>query len=310
MKGWGELALLGAVVTACWLRTPVGALIHNGVAALRGEATRPVLAHFDTRLPDHLEDSLSEAVQERGVAAVDLPPGWTPALHLAVVSHLGDSAADALMKAPMDDPEQALETWAVGAALRDRAIRRARAAGELEPERYGAHRRFLPDSQIARADRAVSEVMSLAVALDLSWPVEPELKLGSPFGWRISPISHKRAFHNGLAIGLRKGHPIHAAAEGRVTRSSFDPVSGNAVVIAHGHGVSTSYCHGSELHVKKGEQVKRQALIMDAGSTGNSTGPHLHYVVRIGGRAVDPAIFHPSQGRAVSEKSFQPPKGS
>jgi murein DD-endopeptidase len=310
MRGWAELSLLAAVVAACWLRTPVGAIAHNGLASLRGEPTRDLLAHFDTRLPDHLEDTLSEAASIRSVATSDLPPGWSPALHLAVVTHLGQPAADALLEVSMEQPERALETWAVGEAQRDRAIRRARAAGALEPERYQAHRRFLPEREIARADRAVSEVMSLAVALDLSWPVEPGLRLGSPFGWRISPISHKRAFHNGLDIGLRQGHPIRAAAEGTVTRSGFDPVSGNAVVIAHGHGVSTAYCHGSALRVGKGERVDRQALIMDAGSTGNSTGPHLHYVVRIDGRAVDPAIFHPSQGRPLSDASFQPPKGA
>jgi len=311
MKGFTELLLLGAVCTACWLRTPVGAMIHNGVAMLRGQPTRELLAHFDTRLPSRMQQTLVLAVDERdNGASVALPPGWTPVLHLAVQSHLGAQAATELMAMPMDRPVEALEIWAVGEELRDRAIRRAASAGEPDPELLEAHRRFLPAIAATRADEAVSEVMSLAVALDLSWPVDPSIRLGSPFGWRDHPILHKRTFHSGLDIGLGTGHPIRAAGSGTVTRSHADPVSGRAVIIAHGHGVSTSYCHGSALHVEKGQRIDDQALIMDAGSTGRSTCPHLHYTVRIGGRAVDPAIFHPSQGKCVSESSFAPTKDS
>lgn len=309
MKGWAELMLLGAVCTACWLRTPAGALIHNGVQLLRGEPTRELLAHFDTRLPSRMEQTLVDAVEEmsQGVVA-DLPPGWSPALHLAVRTHLGQAAVDALTGQPMEHPEQALETWAVGEDLRERAIRRAWAAGEPEPERFEAHRRFLPAEAASRADEAVRDVMSLTTALDLSWPVDPEIKLGSPFGWRIHPVTGKRAFHSGQDIGVAKGHPIQAAASGTITRAHADPISGQAIIIAHGHGVSTTYCHGSELLVKKGEQVERQYTVMAAGSTGRSTGSHLHYTVRINGRAVDPAIFHPSRGKTVSDDSFAPPK--
>ncbi len=309
MRGWSELLLLGAVCTACWLRTPVGALIHNGVALLRDQPTRELLAHFDTRLPSRMEQTLVDAVEGLTEGTVpELPPGWTPPLHLAVHSHLGQGAVEALQGADMSKPEVALETWAVGAELRERAIRRAWAAGEPEPERYEAHRRFLPAEAAARADEAVRDVMALSTALDLSWPVDPDIRTGSPFGWRTHPVTKKHSFHSGLDIGLATGHPITAAAGGTVTRSHADPVSGQAIIISHGHGVSTVYCHGSALHVSKGQQVERQALIMDAGSTGRSTGPHLHYGVRIGGRAVDPAIFHPSKGGAVSDDSFAPPK--
>ncbi len=311
MKGWAELLLLGAVCTACWLRTPVGAIGHNVVAWTRDQPGRDLLDHFSTQIPPRVDRALRLALAEReGGELPDAPAGWTPALHLAVRAHLGEDAATQLEALGMSNPEAALEIWAIGADLRTRAIWRAKAAGEPRPELLEAHRRFLPAEQAAKADKAVSEVMSLATALDLAWPVPTETRVSSPFGWRQHPTLNKRRFHEGVDLAVPVGTPIWAAGSGIIQRAKQDSVNGKYVVVEHGHGITTAYCHGDDLHVSPGQTVQRGQEVMDSGNTGRSSGPHLHFGLRIDGRAVDPAVFLSSDstvGSARASGSFAPP---
>src|SRR4029434_3586145 len=86
------------------------------------------------------------------------------------------------------DPDRALEKWAIGADARDRAIGRATASGSATAERYEVHRTFLSNDDRRKADRAVADVLALATALDLSWPVDPDAPVASPVGERRHPI--------------------------------------------------------------------------------------------------------------------------
>lgn len=113
----------------------------------------------------------------------------------------------------------------------------------------------------------------------------------SPFGARPSPFTGKRSFHAGLDIGARNGAGVYAASGGTVLSAGWQAELGRAVVVDHGFGLITTYGHMSRILVKKGDVVGRGDLLGRVGSTGRSTGSHLHYEVRINGATVDPARF-------------------
>jgi murein DD-endopeptidase MepM/ murein hydrolase activator NlpD len=125
----------------------------------------------------------------------------------------------------------------------------------------------------------------------LMWPVSGPITCG--FGWRIHPISHQREFHTGIDIGVGYGVAIHAADGGKVIFATYNGGYGNCTVIDHGNGVSTLYGHQSRLAVSYGQSVQRGQVIGYVGSTGYSTGPHLHFEVRRSGQPVDPLGYLP-----------------
>lgn len=113
----------------------------------------------------------------------------------------------------------------------------------------------------------------------------------SSFGWRIDPFTGGTAFHEGLDFPAPTGTPIVAAAAGVVIAAEFHPQYGNMLEIDHGNDIVTRYAHASQLYVKVGDIVKRGQHVADIGTTGRSTGPHLHFEVRIRGAAQDPRKF-------------------
>lgn len=125
----------------------------------------------------------------------------------------------------------------------------------------------------------------------LAWPVNGEIT--SPFGWRVHPIWGTQIFHAGLDIGADYGEPVHAADSGTVVYAGWMGGYGNAVMIDHGGGMVTLYGHNSSITVGEGEQVSKGQTIALAGSTGNSTGPHCHFEVRIHGEVVSPLQYLP-----------------
>lgn len=309
MKGWSELLLLGAVLVAAWTRTPVGALARSGWAWAHDAPAEDLLASFRTALPSRLADSVAR------LPTVEIEPpaveqGWSPALRTAITAQLGEAALLELEASGEADPERALELRAVGAEARDRAVARARAAGEAAPERLRGHHRFLPAGLARKADEEVGDVLSLATALDLRWPVEGSPRVTSPFGYRTHPVLGDRRLHEGLDIGVPVGTPVFAAAPGRVSRARESAVSGLHVILDHGHGVTTAYCHGSRLDVAAGAGLGQGAPVMASGNTGRSTGPHLHFGLRIGGRPVDPRPFLPSPPTAAAEGPGAAPAGN
>lgn len=115
--------------------------------------------------------------------------------------------------------------------------------------------------------------------------------LTSGFGFRSDPMTHGRGVHQGVDIAAASGQPVRASADGIVMRADDTGGYGNAVFLAHGFGVTTRYGHLSRLEVRPGQRVKRGDVIGRVGSTGRSTGPHLHYEVRIDGEAVNPLAY-------------------
>ncbi len=115
--------------------------------------------------------------------------------------------------------------------------------------------------------------------------------VSSRFGYRESPFTGRREFHRGLDIATHAGSPIIAPADGLVTFSGRKGLMGNMVTIEHGFGMVTRYGHAQKLLKKKGKRVKRGETIALVGNTGRSTGPHLHYEVRLNGVAVNPVNY-------------------
>ncbi len=113
----------------------------------------------------------------------------------------------------------------------------------------------------------------------------------SNFGWRIHPILGTERFHAGIDFGADYGSLIYASEQGRVIYADWYGGYGNAVIIDHGNGMTTLYAHCSELYVKDGDVVAKGQPIAAVGSTGFSTGPHLHFELRANGEPIDPAAY-------------------
>lgn len=152
---------------------------------------------------------------------------------------------------------------------------------------------LLKERQAARAAAAAAAAAEQAQSYtwvqgsgQLGWPASGEIT--SPFGYRTHPIWGTTIYHAGIDIGVDEGVPVHAADGGTVVWSGWMGGYGYAVVIDHGNGLSTLYGHNSELVVSEGEAVGKGQVIAYAGSTGNSTGPHVHFEVRVNGDPVDP----------------------
>ena len=116
----------------------------------------------------------------------------------------------------------------------------------------------------------------------------------SSYGWRIDPFNGNKAFHEGLDFTANTGTPIRAAADGIVSSADLGGAYGKLVKIEHGAGLETRYAHASKLLVKAGDRVVKGQIIAEVGSTGRSTGPHLHYEIRLNGESLDPRKYLPS----------------
>ena len=122
-------------------------------------------------------------------------------------------------------------------------------------------------------------------------PVTGEIDETSPFGVRMDPFAHEAAMHTGIDFRGEIGEPIHATAGGIVTVAGWTGGYGKMIEIDHGNGLATRYGHLSEIDVDIGQAVRTGAVIGKLGSTGRSTGPHLHYETRLNGEAVNPQKF-------------------
>jgi len=163
---------------------------------------------------------------------------------------------------------------------RQQAIRQLVLLEEKIPEQQQSLEE-LKEAIIKRADR-LSHTPSI-------YPVKGTIS--SKYGYRKSPFGRSTEFHDGLDIAAPYGTEVVATADGVVTFAGYKSGYGRTVTISHGYGYETSYCHNSSILVKTGQQVKKGQVIAKVGSTGRSTGPHLHYMVKVNGQLQDPANF-------------------
>ncbi|MDY7228772.1 M23 family metallopeptidase [Hyalangium rubrum] len=146
-----------------------------------------------------------------------------------------------------------------------------------------------------------AQALALTTAFGLTWPVSETARISSPFGYRIHPTLGTRKLHTGVDISVAQGTEVRVVEDGTVRRASEDAVNGRVLIIDHGRGVTTAYCHNSELLVKRGQHVKRGELIAYSGNTGRSTGPHLHYQLELSSQPVDPLRFRVRSNAVATE---------
>lgn len=149
--------------------------------------------------------------------------------------------------------------------------------------------RALVRVNLARAD--ANGLSTALLKVPLRKPIAGDIDESSPFGIRTDPIVHEAAMHTGIDFRGDTGDPIRATAAGTVTIAGWSGGYGKMVEIDHGNGLATRYGHLSEIDVDVGDTVRAGVVVGKLGSTGRSTGPHLHYEVRVKGEAVDPQKF-------------------
>lgn len=148
---------------------------------------------------------------------------------------------------------------------------------------------LLKEQSVTELWEALSDSQSILAATPSIRPTRGPI--GSRFGFRIDPINGKTRMHAGLDIVASPGTLVRAPADGVVSFAGWDDQYGKLVSIDHGYGVLTRYAHNSQIFVQVGQKVTKYDVIAATGSTGRSTGPHLHYEVRVNGIPVDPTNY-------------------
>ena len=132
----------------------------------------------------------------------------------------------------------------------------------------------------------------MPIAGEFGWPLDGHYRISSGFGIRTDPIQNVLKKHNGIDLPAPTGTPVYAAKDGKVIAAGEMGNAGNAIIIDHGNSVETRYYHLSKIHVKNGKSVSQGELIGEVGSTGKSTGPHLHFEIRVKSNPVDPLHYY------------------
>lgn len=195
----------------------------------------------------------------------------------------------------LQDPERNLAIGPVGAPATDAVPAGPAPAAEQNvsglPGRLGSL-----ESEAARQEQSLRELQeyfddqrSLLASTPSIWPTRGWVT--SDFGTRLDPYSADRQMHEGLDVATPHGQPVQAPSDGVVVFSGVEGGYGKVLVIDHGYGVKTRYGHLSEVFVKLGDRVKRGDKVAAVGNTGKSTGPHLHYEVRVNGIPENPRKF-------------------
>jgi len=277
-----ELVLSALCLWSAWYRTPAGALARTaGAWFFRTRSTaRPLLSYFaaGTLLPPRVQPP---------PLAGPVPPQEALAYGAAAV--LGWSHAEAgprlraLAKKLGSDDAATLALFCGEEAARY-------AVAEATSSRLEDLARALPPHSERCVGRA-AQAMMLGGAYALGWPLPQSVHITSPFGVREHPILGGHRLHAGVDLGIAVGAPVRAVADGIVRRASSDGVNGRIVVIDHGRGVSTLYCHNDALLVRNGQLVERVQIIARSGNSGLSTGPHLHYQRDLAGQPADPLRY-------------------
>ena len=149
------------------------------------------------------------------------------------------------------------------------------------------------NNQVAEIEAEIRLLAANSISEDyiggaIKWPVPGYSTITSQYGMRVHPITGAYKLHTGVDIGAPMGASFVAAANGIVTKATYNFAYGNMVIIDHGGGVQTLYAHGSEIMVQLGQTVSAGTEVLKVGSTGYSTGPHAHFEIRINGQTVNP----------------------
>jgi murein DD-endopeptidase len=285
---WFEAVLCALCLWAAFWHTPAGALVRAafGWFFKVHSTARPLLSYYGAgSLPLEAPPAPVPPAQALAYGAWSVlhegtPQGLQSRLH-ALASELGSDQAAVL----------ALFTGEESARY---AVRRAGREADLDDLA-----RELPPSDTPQVARAAQALMN-GGAYALAWPLPESVHITSPFGLRDHPILGRRRLHAGVDLGTPIGTAVRAAGAGVVRRAGQDSGNGRAIVLDHGRGVVTIYCHNDELLVHDGQRVERGEVIARSGNTGRSTGPHLHYQLDLAGAPVDPLRYRAQHPKAAA----------
>ena len=182
----------------------------------------------------------------------------------------------------------AAEKVAAEQAAAEKAAAEKAAAEKAAAEKAAAEQAAANKAETVEPEETYQEP---SVSSGLIWPVYGYSYISSPFGNRISPITGETEFHRGIDIPAPSGTPIHAAAAGTVITACYNSSYGNYVMISHGDGLVTLYAHAVSLNVSVGQTVNAGDVISFVGTTGDSTGNHLHFEVRLNGALQNPVDY-------------------
>lgn len=160
-------------------------------------------------------------------------------------------------------------------------------AGEYKGKTVGIKRGYYFDHPVDKLKGFYTESGKQLKKFMLRAPLDT-MRVTSRFGFRMHPTQKKYKQHNGIDYGAPTGTPVWAVADGKVIQAARAGAAGNLIVIDHGDGLKSYYMHLSRIHVKAGQQVRQRKLIGRVGSTGRSTGPHLHFGLKQSGRWINP----------------------
>ena len=303
---------------ASWAAVGLGAAASLAVMVL---ATWPRVGAYDQLLAENLAlrarlDGIDQKLQEadqalhrirlydaqlRLVGDSPLLPGFGPLDEEEVDAlggplYVGDEGWEESEPGPDDldgEPMEELDPFGFSEELDPGALRPAEAWAARLDERLdeflGLAEEIEPRLNLLTLE--AGDMFSLQAAFPSVWPVDGRLTSG--FGWRRSPISRRQKMHSGVDISAPRGTPVHAAASGTVVMARYNSGYGRMVTLDHGYGILTRYAHNSRLMVREGDWVEAGELIATVGSTGQSTGPHLHFEMVVEGRFVDPMDYLP-----------------
>lgn len=202
-----------------------------------------------------------------------------------------DLETNAALQKDVNDQKATMEALVQEKSLQVQEYEESIKAQESEVEKYAAAQAEA-EAIIAAAEAAASSsATSTYTGGVFTWPAPGNTRITSYFGGREAPTAGASSNHKGIDIACNTGDPIVAAAAGTVIVSTYNYAEGNYICIDHGGGVVTVYMHNSALLVSVGEAVVAGQQIAQAGSTGYSTGPHLHFGVRVDGTYVDPLSY-------------------
>jgi murein DD-endopeptidase MepM/ murein hydrolase activator NlpD len=199
----------------------------------------------------------------------------------------GDSAAPQELHESSNDTSETMETPQASISEdqpHDPLLSRVQAGIAWLQNEAGTEERSLKD-----LTSAIESKQAKWDATPSIWPVKGWITSG--FGKRVSPFTGQMSVHEGVDIGAPFNTPVQSPAAGRVVVTGFDPRMGNLVAIDHGYGMETQYGHMAKVLVKSGQKVRRGDVIGLVGSTGLSTGPHLHYHIKSNSHPVDPQRY-------------------
>jgi murein DD-endopeptidase MepM/ murein hydrolase activator NlpD len=260
---------IASAAVAKTLELPRASLVPGGVfvAPIKGSANQPPVVTYDDKRAMVLRSG------DRWIAVVGIPLAVTPG-QASIQVQSGDTAVP-------------VEFNVVNKQYSVQSLKVAPGKVDLSPEDTA---RAQKDSERVRAALATYSDNPPAT-LRLLQPV-PGTR-SSSYGLRRVFNNEPRNPHTGMDIAAPTGTPVKAAADGRVLDAGNFFFAGNAVLVDHGQGLITMYCHLSQINVKAGDQLKRGDILGKVGATGRVTGPHLHWAVALNQTFVDPALFLP-----------------